>query len=153
MAAAPLPHGKEIQQPTYCATCGLVFTRGRWSREAITRNLMIRKAVPATQCPACFQTQNRIPGAMLTILSADRLDLEKLDHLVQETAHYIEQRQPLERLIIVKKSLHEWDVHTTGIAMAEKIARELVRTFGGRVQQGRHEAKLVRLIYVPSWGE
>lgn len=88
---------------------------------------------------------------MLSILSADRLDPEKLEQIVMSTAQYIEQRHPLERLIIVKKSLHEWDIHTTGVLLAEKIARELVREFGGQSQQGRHETKLVRIIFVPSW--
>lgn len=141
----------DLPQQTYCHDCGLVFHRGRWNREAVTRNLMIRKGVPSTICPACFATRNRIPGAMLSILSADRLDAEKLEQIVMSTAQYIEQRHPLERLIIVKKSLHEWDVHTTGVLLAEKIARELVREFGGQSQQGRQETKLVRIIFVPSW--
>jgi hypothetical protein len=131
--------------PARCFECGVVYSSGRWSWEAVP--------VGAYQqlCPACRRIQDRSPGGHVTItgeFAAARRD-EILRRVRECEADQMTDR-PLERIVAVEHGDRGMVVTTTDASLARSIGEMLRAAYRGRLSFRYSYEKKQRLLRV-SW--
>jgi NMD protein affecting ribosome stability and mRNA decay len=136
------------KEPAVCPTCHAIFRKKRWSIEPAQAAMI--EALPTTQhavCPACQKIRDRYPEGILTLkwseLRAHEADLRGLIKHVEARAMSV---NPLERVMKISKRGDAMEIQTTNDKLAQRIGREIVRAFHGKVRyHWSHQDKLTRV--------
>lgn len=144
--------------PTVCGGCGAIYSRKTWRcNRRVTRQFLDRAGWG--HCPACRQVRSGEYYGRLILLSAASAPAairRRLQNIAARAAY----TQPERKLVSVAPAGGDLEVLTTSQKLAHRMARELVKAFGGQVtyrwsdQDGsllaiwrpRQAAKEVRLL-------
>ncbi|MDD2499217.1 MAG: BCAM0308 family protein [Geobacter sp.] len=117
-----------ISGASYCR-CGAVFKNKRW--------LYTQRGTPSDSkqelvCPACHRVADKNPAGIVT-LSGGFLTVHQaiVDNLITNLAEEAVIRNPLGRVMDVIKGEDTITITTTDVKLAQKIGREMFKSFGG----------------------
>ena len=135
--------GKSLPDGVHCSDCGLVVSRGRWTRPEEGAG---RGDTP-DRCPACQRVRDDYPAGTIEITG----DLGRLAPELEGLARNVEAAEsaehPLERIMHLEVDERRLVASTTGVHLARRIGRALERRLGDRVRlrYGEEEA-LLRVV-------
>ena len=117
-----------IKGVAYCS-CGTVFRSKRWqignddSREG-------RKVM----CPACKRIAERSPAGIISLQGKFLASHEaEIGNIIRNTERASFQKNPLGRIMETHKEANGMTITTTDGKLAQKIGREVFRSYGGEL--------------------
>jgi NMD protein affecting ribosome stability and mRNA decay len=130
--------------PTLCTGCGAIYSHKvwRWAEGPFDERLEV---AARALCPACRQVRD---GTYFGLVSAvgdfDTEEEEGLLARIQAVARRAGHTQPERRIVSVRRLEPGLEVRTTSEKLAHRIARELVKAFGGEAtyRWSEHEGAL-----------
>lgn len=116
-----------------CQGCGAVYYKKHWQRSleklnlAETENLAKKdQTVKFTLCPACAMIANKQYEGRLIIKNVPDKLAEELENLIRGFCERAYNRDPMDRLIDIKKlSSGDWEVTTTENELANKLGKKI----------------------------
>ncbi|MEN3046144.1 MAG: BCAM0308 family protein [Candidatus Hydrothermales bacterium] len=118
--------------PTICPTCGLIYHKKRWvnNPELLKKIKENEKRVEHKDCPACRKIKDKYPLGIVEIRGD--FVIKKNEEIHSRVKHiaadeYI--HNPLERIIDVKEEGDKITIETTTEHLAEKIGKNIAKTF------------------------
>lgn len=116
----------------YC-DCGAVFENKRWhyaGKEASVRGGQ------RLVCPACRRTAERNPAGIVSLSGGFlTVHLPEIDRLLRKMADEALTKNPMNRVMEIRHNgLDGITVTTTQVKLAQKIGREVFKSFGGELQ-------------------
>jgi RNA polymerase subunit RPABC4/transcription elongation factor Spt4 len=124
---------KPYKDPSVCDVCGSVYANKTWRRD---RPLPVKliDAAAWTVCPACEQTKSGEYFGRVIARAPNAADLDAIRARIANVERRAEFTQPERRVISAQWNGETLEVLTTSQKLAHRIARELAKAFGGRVQ-------------------
>lgn len=141
---------KAPKGPVICRTCKAIYKNKRWyidSEEA--RKLAASPGTNKIVCPACQKIKDDYPEGIVTLTWSD---LRKHEAEIRGLIANVEERalsvNPLERVMKIARLKKDLEVKTTNDRLAQRIGRELVRAFKGKVTtHWAHRDMLARVAW------
>lgn len=119
-----------ISGAAFCQ-CGAVFQNKRWrcgSREPTSNEQEL-------VCPACRRIADQNPAGIVSVSGSFLTDHgDDIDNLIHNLANEAVLRNPLGRVMDIQKSEEGITITTTDTKLAQKIGRQLFKSFGGELQ-------------------
>lgn len=120
-----------------CQGCGAAYYKKHWHRSLEKLNLAETesvakkdKSVKFTLCPACTMIANKQYEGRLIIKNIPDKLAEELESLIRGFCERAYDRDPLDRLIDIKKlSNGDWEVTTTENELANKLGKKIKDNF------------------------
>ncbi len=129
--------------PTVCKECGSSFQNGRWSwNKSIEGDSKV-------VCPACQRIADNYPAGHVEIKGTFfREHREDLVNLIDNEAKLEKREHPMERIISIIHENEHTLVTTTGVHIARRIGKALLRACQGdlSIQYGDDE-KSIRVYW------
>lgn len=143
-----------------CPECQSVYFHKRWTLPQPTEGTIIPQSPRASRkagkplmmpefflCPACQKIRDGYPEGYVSIQWPNWLthkaEIMGLIHNEEKRASHV---NPLERIMAIHTRSGGVDIETTTEQMAQRIGRDLVRAFHGKVQyKWSHKDKLARV--------
>ena len=119
-----------LREPAICRGCGASFVRRVWRKRPLTAAFFDEAAWAS--CPACEQSGHGEYYGRVLATAGDFLDREAVDRRIRNVARRAGHTQPERRIVSLDWSEGRLEVLTTSQKLAHRIARELVKAFGGR---------------------
>lgn len=117
---------------TMCKKCGYIREKKRWYWDPEVKESM-RKEHGETLCPGCEAIENEwIEGDVTLkhkVLQVVPWDIEEMLENIEETERHID---PKNRIVKIKKSKTMWKVYTASVFLAERIGKELEKSYNGK---------------------
>ena len=115
-------------EPTWCTTCGALFSNGRWSwQEAPAK-------AHETLCPACRRIADHYPAGYIEIKGSFFAEhQDEILNLIHNVEKQEKSEHPLERIISITVESEHPLVTTTGIHLARRIGEALSRAYKGEL--------------------
>lgn len=139
-----------VKGPAICKKCLAVYAEKRWRfDDAESRKLAASSRTHKLICPACQKIRDDYPEGILTVRWSALKDHEaeirgRIDNVEARTLSI----NPLARVMKIIGRQHDLEVHTTTDRLAQRLGRELVRAFRGRVTyRWAHRDMLVRVAW------
>lgn len=123
--------------PAVCARCGSVYQRKTWrAGDRALATLKPGKAgVAFTVCPACRQAREGEYFGRLTLRGAFATEHEaEIRRRIKNIEARAQFTQPERRVVSVEKAAGTIQILTTSQKLAHRIAREMVKLYGGVAQ-------------------
>ena len=141
---------KAPKGPVMCRTCKAIYAKKRWhinSGEA--RKLAASKDTHKIVCPACQKIKDDYPEGIVTLTWSDlRAHETEIRGLITNVEARAISVNPLERVMKMKRQKKDLEVQTTNDRLAQRIGRELVRAYKGKVTtQWGHRDMLARVVW------
>lgn len=145
-----------------CPECQSVYHRKRWSLPRPTEESIIPKSARSAKksgkpvmmpelflCPACQKIRDGYAEGFVYIQWENWLihkaEIMGLIHNEEKRASHV---NPLQRIMAIHTRSGGVDIETTTERMAQRIGRDLVRAFKGKVQYNwSHKDKLARVVW------
>lgn len=122
------PKGK--QGIIFCPTCNSVYYKKGWHHNLrYYKNLREDLAVSFTLCPACTAIKNNKFEGRITISNVPKNIAEHLANLVHAFTHRAYQKDPMDRLIAMKKTNGGMEITTTENQLAVRLAKKIEDVF------------------------
>lgn len=120
-----------VKGTAYCA-CGAVYRNKRWLNEDGSSD---RERGQDIVCPACRRTADHNPAGILH-LSGEFYSSheEEIGNLINNTATAAAEKNPLGRVMEITKENEEVTITTTDVKLAQKIGREVFKSYGGELR-------------------
>jgi len=119
-----------LREPAICRGCGASFVRRVWRKRPLTAALLDEASW--SSCPACEQTGRGEYYGRVLATAPDVLDRDAVNRRIRNVARRAGYTQPERRIVSIDWSGRRLEVLTTSQKLAHRIARELVKAFGGR---------------------
>jgi NMD protein affecting ribosome stability and mRNA decay len=124
-----------LSEPAACERCGAVLQKRTWRR----RGRLAAATLDAARwvvCPACRQQEEETYlGRVLVQLGPDD-DVATIRARVRNVAARAARTQPERRVVSIERRGDELEILTTSQKLAHRVAKELVKAFGGRASYG-----------------
>lgn len=123
--------------PAVCARCGSVYQRKTWrAGDRALATLKPGKAgVAFTVCPACRQAREGEYFGRLTLRGSFATEHEaEIRRRIKNIEARAQFTQPERRVVSIEKSAGAIQILTTSQKLAHRIAREMVKLYGGAAQ-------------------
>ena len=122
------PKGK--QGIIFCAVCNAVYYKKAWHHNLrYYKNLREDLNVSFATCPACTAIKNNEFEGRITINNVPKHIAEHLENLVHAFTHRAYQKDPMDRLIAMKKTNGGMEITTTENQLAVKLAKKIEEVF------------------------
>ena len=121
----PYRNRKKLREPSYCAKCGALYQKGRW-----TWGEKPDGAQPET-CPACTRVAENQPAGILTLSGdffADHRD--EIINLARNEEEKEKGQHPLHRIMNIESG-GSTIITTTDINLPRRIGKALHSAYGG----------------------
>jgi len=114
-----------------CEKCNAVYFKKSWHHDLASIKISERKDLPIhfVLCPACQMIKNRQYEGRLIIKNVPEKLTEELEKLIEGFGRRAYDRDPMDRLIEIKKNKSEWIVTTTENQLANKLAKKIKDSF------------------------
>lgn len=148
--ADPYAMLKAPKGPAMCRKCRAIYANKRWSfNNAVARALAASPDTQKLVCPACQKIRDDYPEGIVTLtwsnLKAHEAEIRGLISNVESRAMSV---NPLERVMKVVRRRKDLEVQTTNDRLAQRIGRELVRAYKGKVTcNWAHRDMLARVAW------
>ncbi|MBI3685041.1 hypothetical protein HY250_01425 [Candidatus Azambacteria bacterium] len=110
----------------FCKVCNIVYFKKSWHHNLRRhKNLHEDLAVAFVVCPACAMIQNGKYEGRVVLTNMPPLVRENLENLIHAFTHRAYQRDPLDRLIAIKKQNATFEITTTENQLAAKLAKKI----------------------------
>ncbi len=120
-----------IREPTICASCGAIFLHRTWRRRSLAADRL--DSASWGTCPACEQVRRGEYYGRVVARNATRLaDRDTIVRRIRNVGRRSGFTQPERRIVSIDFDESRLEVLTTSQKLAHRIARELVKAFGGR---------------------
>ncbi len=126
---------KEGMEVSWCGKCGVIYRRKRWIMDEAELE-QIRKDPDAgvILCPACQRMRDNVPGGIVTFNGGY---MEKHEEEILELIKNIEEKSraknPLGRIMEIRRDGNELSVSTTEDKLAQKLGRDIFRAHKGEL--------------------
>jgi hypothetical protein len=120
----------KLREAAICKGCGASFVRRVWRKRPLTAALFDEAAWGS--CPAREQIGRGEYYGRVLATAADFLDREAVESRIRNVARRAGHTQPERHIVSIDWSDRRLEVLTTSQKLAHRIARELVKAFGGR---------------------
>ena len=122
----------------FCEKCGIVYYKKSWHHSLLNLKSIKEEApVKFVLCPACQMIKNKQYEGRIVIKNVPEKSGVKLEELINEFCRRAYDRDPMDRLIEIKKSHSTssgqavWEVTTTENQLANKLAQKIKSSFSG----------------------
>lgn len=114
----------------FCQKCNIVYYKKSWHHN-LRSHKKIRENLPVqfTLCPACEMIKNKQFEGGVVVQNAPAKILNELIRLVEKFGQRAYKRDPLDRLIEIKKTKEGLNITTTENQLAVKIAKKIGDVF------------------------
>ena len=120
--------------PAVCPRCGSVYHRKTW-RAGDRALATFKTGVSFTVCPACRQAREGEYFGRLTLRGAFATEHEaEIRRRIKNIEARAQFTQPERRVVSIEKSGGAIQILTTSQKLAHRIAREMVKLYGGEAQ-------------------
>ncbi len=141
---------KAPKEPAICRRCKAIYADKRWhvdSEEA--RKLASSPRTQKIVCPACQKIKDDYPEGIVTLKWADLREHEaEIRGLIANVESRAFSVNPLERVMKITRLRNDLEVQTTNDRLAQRIGRELVRAYKGKVTtHWAHRDMLARVAW------
>lgn len=114
----------------FCKDCNVVYYKKSWHHSLRSyKNLNEDSAVAFSLCPACKMVKNKQFEGEIIIKNVPEKNSNDLIHLIEAFCHRSRERDPMDRLIDLKKTKDGFIVTTTENQLAVKLAKKIKETF------------------------
>lgn len=135
---------KEIVQ---CSGCGACYHRRRWMLTA-PAGFSLAAHVRPVYCPACQKIKARRASGELHVLGLGDRDRAEVLSLLRNEEVKAREKNPLERIMRLEKSVDGWKVVTTTEKLAQRLGRSMYKARGGKIAyKWSHNNKFVRVVW------
>ncbi|MEK7493949.1 MAG: NMD3-related protein [Patescibacteria group bacterium] len=134
MAPRTTPRGSQKGKGgiVFCATCNAVYYKKSWHHNLrYYKNLHEDLGVSFALCPACTAIKNNEFEGRITISNVPKNIAEHLANLVHAFTHRAYQKDPMDRLIAMKKTNVGMEITTTENQLAVRLAKKIEEVFKG----------------------
>ncbi len=120
-----------VSGAVYCA-CGAVFSNKRWQSQGRGATAHGEQRVV---CPACRRVADHNPAGIVTLKgSFFAAHGEEIDNLIRNTVEAAVMKNPLGRIMDIRREQEGVTITTTDVKLAQKIGREVFKSHGGDLQ-------------------
>ena len=146
----PYEMSKAPKGPAICRTCKAIYANKRWHIDSGEARKLA--ASPETQkivCPACQKIKDDYPEGIVTLKWSDLREHEaEIRGLIANVQVRALSVNPLERVMKITRLRKDLEVQTTNDRLAQRIGRELVRAYKGKVtNHWAHRDMMVRVTW------
>lgn len=114
----------------FCSTCNAVYYKKSWHHNLrYYKNLREDLAVSFAICPACLAIKNNEYEGRIVIINVPKNIAEHLGNLVHAFTHRAYQKDPMDRLIAMKKTDDGMEITTTENQLAVRLAKKIEDVF------------------------
>lgn len=114
----------------FCKTCNAVYFKKAWHHNLrYHKSLTEDTAVSFAECPACLAIKNNQFEGRIAISNVPKNITEHLENLVHAFTHRAFQKDPLDRLIAIKKTGNAMEITVTENQLAAKLAKKIESVF------------------------
>ena len=126
---------KAPKGPVICRACKAIYANKRWRFESVeARKLAASKETQKIVCPACQKIKDDYPEGIVTLTWSDlRAHESEIKGLIANVEERALANNPLERVMKISRLKKDLEVKTTSDRLAQRIGRELVRAYKGKV--------------------
>jgi len=116
-----------------CSSCRAMYFKKSWHASAaqFLKQKKTRPHITFALCPACEMIKNGEYEGLITINDAPRSTTKDITGLIVNFCTQAQKKDPMDRLISVKKMKAGIEVKTTENQLAHKLARHIARSFKG----------------------
>ena len=127
---------RKRRAPAICSKCGALFLNGRWTWKTAPQ------VVAKTTCPACRRIVDNCPAGLID-LEGDFLNIHRTEilHLMLRVGRREQAAHPLERIMAINTEGCHISVTTTGVHIANRIAKAISRSYHGDLKVQFPEAE------------
>jgi len=148
--ADPYAMLKAPKGPAVCRKCRAIYANKRWYIDDVEARKLA--ASPRTQklvCPACLKIRDNYPEGIVTLKWSTLRDHEaEIRGLIANVEARAVSVNPLERVMKIVRQRKDLEVQTTNDRLAQRIGRELVRAYKGKVTyHWAHRDMLARVAW------
>ncbi len=113
-----------------CKKCTSAYFKKSWHHDLEgLKNFNKDLPIHFTICPACQMIVNRQYEGRVVIKNVPDKFADELDGLIRNFCHRAFERDPLDRLIEIKKKGDVWEATTTENQLAKKLAKKIKEVF------------------------
>lgn len=114
----------------FCKTCSSVYFKKSWHHNLRRHSTLSEDTtVHFTLCPVCIMIQNKKYEGRIVISNIPSGARENLENLIHAFTHRAYQRDPMDRLIEIKKKNGAWEISTTENQLAVKLAKKIKEVY------------------------
>ena len=131
-----LSHTEEHEIPKgklgliFCKDCNAVYYKKSWHHNLRNyKNLRENLPIKFFLCPACKMIKNRQFEGEIIIKNIPSKIFSEIEHLTTTFSRRAYERDPIDRLIAIKKNKNEMVITVTENQLAVKIAKKIKDTF------------------------
>lgn len=125
--------GKGEKALVLCENCGIAYYKKSWHHKSegfkSLEKKIEKRPVKFILCPACKMIKDKQFEGKITIENIPAKFEKELEGLINGYGKRAYERDPLHRVIGIKKLGSNWEVTTTENELADKLARKLEQTF------------------------
>lgn len=122
--------GKGKKGLIICKKCSNAYFKKSWHHDLEgIKNFEKDTPIHFTICPACQMIADHQYEGRIVITSVPEKMADDLDHMIRNFCHRAFERDPLDRLIELKKENSEWIVTATENELANKLANKVKDAF------------------------
>ena len=116
-----------------CQNCDSAYFKKSWHHDLENIEVSEKKDVPIkfVLCPACQMIKNKQYEGRIVMKNVPEKSGVKLEELITGFCRRAFERDPMDRLIEIKKSAGKWIVTTTENQLANKLAQKIKSSFSG----------------------
>lgn len=120
-----------VSGASYCE-CGAVYSNKRWH---VTESGSLPQGEQRVVCPACRRIADRNPAGIVTLKgSFFAAHGEEIDNQIKNTAEAAFLKNPLGRIMDINREKEGVTITTTDVKLAQKIGRDVFKSYGGDLQ-------------------
>lgn len=116
-----------------CPSCGAIEEKKRWHWDGEVKE-SLRKEHTLRICPGCEAIENEWVEGEITLKNRIiNLVPSQIDEMLRNIEETERHHDPRNRILKIKKTKTFWKVYTTSVFLAQRIGRELEKTFVSKV--------------------
>jgi len=135
-----------------CPDCSAVYDDKHWKKSLVeVRDANEQKRISFQRCPACKMIHDRkFEGQVI----AEGIPAHRMEEILVRIRHVGDRgrsRDPLDRIIAVRRRGQRIEVTTTENQLAVRVAKEIRDLIGGKLDiRWSHEEDIVRVFWRPA---
>jgi len=128
----PIARKVRLREPSVCERCGAIYERKTWRANRRPAGALLDTA-NWTVCPGCAQAAQDVYFGRVLISGRGAMQRrEAIERRIANVTRLAAARQPERKLVSQEWEGENLEVLTTSQKLAHRIAKELVKTFGGK---------------------
>lgn len=123
-------YGRGQKDIVICEDCGAVYYYKSWHHNLRDyKHLSQDKRVDFALCPACKMIRDKTFEGQVVFLNVPRECKDEMINNIENTGGRAQKRDPMDRIISIKKRGNRIEVLTTENQLARNIARQVTRAY------------------------